>query len=912
MWTAALLLALAQDAPDPDRLEPGLSFRLFEADRPLERVAEPLPDEVPNLDERRASLWCETDEDFGPFEDRFVVVATAWLRVDEPGPHAFRITSDDGSWLEVDGERVVWNPGLHAPQARDGSIELDAGHRSLRLLYFENEGGAYLTLEWKPPGAADFERIPEDRLFTEAGVTRVVAPGPKRFSDQLGDLRPGDGLPLEACHPGWRVESMRPEGFEPQVGALCWLPDGRLGVATFEPRNDGVRLDEPNGTLWALSNLDGEAEEIVVEQVAEGLQHPLGLETVGEWVYVAERDAITRLRDGDGDGSYEVREVFADGWESDNYHHFTFGLARQGDLLHAALSTSIGGSELPEAPSIVGSNGPNPPNRGTWLRVSLEEDLAPSERVEYAAGGFRTPDSVLPLDDGTALIADNQGAWKPANRIDHARPGRFYGHYNETRRATENHPDGGAPALFADRVPQAPVVWLPEGEAANSPTEMVRIPTGPFAGQLLVGDVKLGGLRRVSLEPAGDSFQGAVFRCSQGFEGGVHRLLWAPDGSLVVGMTGETATWSWRGTTFGLQRLVPTGEVPFELHSARVTARGLRLRLTGALDRERLPGADAFEARQWTYVASPEYGGSKREEEPLEVTEVVASQDGTELELAIPGMRTGRVLWLRAPLVSSDGEPLWSPECWVTVNVIPGRVELPPEREDAVLVYSRTAGFRHASIEDGVAALTELGAELGLRVDATEDPERFCDRELARYRAVVFLSTTGDALDLAQEAAFERFVRAGGGFFGIHAAADTEYDWPFYREVCGAAFRSHPAVQEALLHVVDRDHPCTRHLGESWTRRDEWYDFRASPAPAFRVLLELDEGTYAGGAMGSGPGDHPIAWCRELGSARVLYTGGGHTRESFAEPEFRAHLAGALAWVCGIAEDGKQPATSDS
>lgn len=214
-----------------------------------------------------------------------------------------------------------------------------------------------------------------------------------------------------------------------------------------------------------------------------------------------------------------------------------------------------------------------------------------------------------------------------------------------------------------------------------------------------------------------------------------------------------------------------------------------------------------------------------------------------------------------------------------------------------VLVFHRTLGYRHDSIEAGIAAFSALAQEWGLEVEATEDPLRFTEPGLAGVAAVVFLSTTGDVLDEDQEAAFERFIRRGGGFLGVHAAADTEYDWPFYREVCGASFRAHPAVQEASLRVLDRAHACTSHLGETWVRRDEWYDFQAAPTEAFHVLIELDENSYEGGTMGREAGDHPIAWCRELGAARLLYTGGGHTREAFAEPAFRAHLSGALGWV---------------
>ena len=228
-----------------------------------------------------------------------------------------------------------------------------------------------------------------------------------------------------------------------------------------------------------------------------------------------------------------------------------------------------------------------------------------------------------------------------------------------------------------------------------------------------------------------------------------------------------------------------------------------------------------------------------------------------------------------------------------------------------VLVYSRTAGFRHASIPDGIAALRALGTAHGFSVVATEDPDHFTDEILDQYAVVLFLSTTGDILNEEQQAAFERFIAKGRGFVGIHAAADTEYDWPWYGRLVGGYFKSHPPVQPAGLRVVDRDHPATARLPEVWYRTDEWYNYRQNPRGRVRVLLELDESTYKNGSMGD---DHPIAWCHDFGGGRAFYTGGGHTRESFAEPLFLDHLLGAIRWAAGDEGAASKPecVTDDS
>ena len=212
-----------------------------------------------------------------------------------------------------------------------------------------------------------------------------------------------------------------------------------------------------------------------------------------------------------------------------------------------------------------------------------------------------------------------------------------------------------------------------------------------------------------------------------------------------------------------------------------------------------------------------------------------------------------------------------------------------------VLVFSKTAGFRHDAIPAGIAALQKLGAENGFTVTATEDAGQFTTTNLAQYQAVVWLSTTGDVLNSTQQTAFQSYIGAGGGYVGVHAAADTEYDWPFYGGLAGAWFLSHPAIQQATVRVEDAGHPATAHLPAAWVRTDEWYSYRANPRANVRVLLSLDETTYSGGGMG----DHPITWCQNYGGGRSFYTGLGHTQASYTDPNFTRLLLGGLRFAAG-------------
>lgn len=240
----------------------------------------------------------------------------------------------------------------------------------------------------------------------------------------------------------------------------------------------------------------------------------------------------------------------------------------------------------------------------------------------------------------------------------------------------------------------------------------------------------------------------------------------------------------------------------------------------------------------------------------------------------------------------------------VLIGCVSGPAASKGADETRVLVFSKTAGFRHDSIPEGIAAVRELGAAGGFTVDATEDAGAFTTGNLARYDAVVFLSTTGDVLDAAQQGAFERYIKRGGGYVGIHAAADTEYDWAFYGGLAGAYFQSHPAIQPATVDVEDRAHPATSGLASTWNRTDEWYNYRSNPREHAHVLASLDESSYTGGTMS---GDHPIAWCQEYRGGRAFYTGGGHTKESYADPAFRQHLLGGIEYAVGDAQADCRP-----
>ena len=210
-----------------------------------------------------------------------------------------------------------------------------------------------------------------------------------------------------------------------------------------------------------------------------------------------------------------------------------------------------------------------------------------------------------------------------------------------------------------------------------------------------------------------------------------------------------------------------------------------------------------------------------------------------------------------------------------------------------VLIFSKTAGYRHKCIEPAKLAIMNLGAQHNFEVDTTEDASWFKEENLKKYKAVIFLCTTQDVLNNDQQAVFERFIKAGGGYVGIHAAADTEYEWPWYGKLVGAWFKNHPKIQEATM--KKQGSLGNDSLPDVWTRTDEWYNYLGF-SDDIQVLYTLDESSYEGG----GNGDyHPIAWYHDFEGGRSFYTGMGHTNESYSDPLFMEHLLKGIQYAIG-------------
>lgn len=647
------LLALPQDerpltlAPDEvGPRQPGLSLRLYAVEHGPARVPRLVAGQTPNVSVVIPTVDLATG-DFG-LDERFVTRVSGFLEVRAAGRHAFHLTSDDGSVLRLGGRVVIDHDGLHdASEPAAGEVDLAPGLVPLELDHFESAGYEVLRLEWRPPGADAFAPLPPDVLSTPAGEVRVTSPGTKEVVPALPRGRPGDREPLAALHPSLALADLRPPGFEPRVGGLDFLSDGRLVLCTWDAE----------GAVWILDGVDWDEPDVRARRFAAGLAEPLGLAVVEDRVFVLQKQELTELIDHDGDGEAdEYRAVCADWNVSANFHEFAFGLLHHDGAFWAALAIAIdpGGR----------STDPQVPGRGTCLRIP------PHGRSEVMARGLRTPNGIGLGPGGSVLVTDNQGDWVPVSKLVRIEPGSFHG-----SRAVL-----GEAAAELEVTP--PVAWLPQNEIGNSPSQPVTCRFGPWEGHVLVGDVTHGGIKRIVVEEVDGVAQGAVFRFTQGLEAGVNRLCFGPtlpgrgEPRLYVGGIGSKGNWGQEGKLwYGLQRIEHTGAPTFELLAVRPLANGLEVELTEPL----APGwgwdDQDWWVERWRYEATSSYGGPKLDAEQLPVRTASVSPDRRRVFLEVAGVLPGHVVYLRllGHVPSESGRELWSPECWLTVNALPER-----------------------------------------------------------------------------------------------------------------------------------------------------------------------------------------------------------------------------------------------
>ena len=476
-----------------------------------------------------------------------------------------------------------------------------------------------------------------------------------------------------------------PEGVDPQVGGMAFRPDGRLVVAFHAGE---VSVYDPATREWSL--------------FAEGLHEPLGvLAPRDDQLLVVQKPELTRITDTDGDGRGDLFETVSDEFGfTGNYHEFAFGPVRDAaGNLYISLNNASAGAGIP--PELRGEfrslsatreeteqrKFPNKmysvvPYRGWVLKIT------PDGRTVPYASGFRSPNGMVIDSEGRLFVNDNQGDWLGTSRTYHVEEGGFYGHPSSLiwREGWTRDPFAMDPAEL-DRMRTREVVAYPHQVMADSPAEMAVIPErfGPFAGQLLVGEMDLPRVLRIMLDEVAGQLQGAVAPMIDGPAIGLgnNRVVFGPDGALWVGKTHL----KWAGST-GIQRIVPTGDVPLDLLRMTLTEDGFDLAFTRPLDRRVAADPAAYAFRRYYYAYRKEYGSPQVDTARVAVRSATVSDDGRRVHVELEELRPGYLYELDlASLRGADGTPVLNPLAVYTLNRLrdgtgppPGfGVGLPPE-----------------------------------------------------------------------------------------------------------------------------------------------------------------------------------------------------------------------------------------
>ena len=581
------------------------------------------------------------DGDLKDFPNFSCLVATGFLNITKENSYAFRIGSDDGTKLYIDNQLVADNDGPHGTTFKDTEVGLKKGLHPIRIEYFNGMGGKNFTLQWTGNENGEFEVVPA-ATFVHKQTDEAFLKGTPVAIGQ-GATIPGDGSTLLDVHPSYTLSQARPESFTPKVGGLDFLENGEMIVSTWDPAGSVYKV---KGTK------QNDPELMKATCIANGLAEPLGLKVIeGKRIFVLQKQELTELIDHNDDGIMDEYRTVANGWRvSANFHEFAFGLVYKDGFFYCTLATAINPGGASTKPQI--------PDRGKVVKINPN-----TGECEFICKGLRTPNGIALGVDNELFVADNQGDWLPSSKIVHIKSGAFYGSHSVDSAGTWNAYE------------QPPVVWLPQDEIGNSPSQPSIINDGsPYSGQMIHGEVTHGGVKRVFVEKINGNYQGCVFEFTQGLEAGVNRLCWGPNNTLYMGEIGAPGNWGQTGKQwYGLQKMKYNGNSAFEMLAVRAKTNGMEIELTEALKPEEGWNAKDFLVKQWWYKPTNEYGGPKMDEEELEVTSSSVSADGKKIFLELKGMKPGHLVYVRLKnkYVSQMGHGLWATEGWYTLNTIP-------------------------------------------------------------------------------------------------------------------------------------------------------------------------------------------------------------------------------------------------
>jgi mono/diheme cytochrome c family protein len=533
--------------------------------------------------------------------------------------------------LSFDGEDRFWDV---VPTKGDEWARAELGR-------FQARAGLPLLVLLVPPSGTQYKHpLRFRRLVVEGRTAGNFSLAGTPQEPAAPDSSPGFGRKLKQAHPALDAVDLRDESLTLRISGMAMRGPEDLWFTTWD------------GDLYGLDlRVARKAETPPFRLLARGLSEPMGLAISDGRVFVTEKNELTELIDEDGDGVFETYRCVSHDWPATmDYHEYLFGaVARDGRVW---FCSSVGMSRR-------GSDNYQAPLRGSVIRVDMD-----SGHTEIVAGGLRTPDGVGAGAGGDILVTDNQGEWLPANKLIRVEEGAFY----QFRSVPPWHPLDRSQAT-------PPAVWLPQGEIANSPGQplVLNDDWGPYAGQVLFGDVTFGGLQRAFLEEVDGVAQGAVFAFSQGFQHLFHRLVAGRNGEAYAGGIARGKDLEFIHRVSGLTRLKYNGKKVFEPIAARLKSNGLEIEFTVPLKQGAGWDPAGYHVTQWGYQATQTYGGQKVRYRLAGVRSATVSEDRRRVFLELPELVEGEVVHVRLPesLPSEAGLPLWTGDIWFTVNRIP-------------------------------------------------------------------------------------------------------------------------------------------------------------------------------------------------------------------------------------------------
>ncbi len=464
-----------------------------------------------------------------------------------------------------------------------------------------------------------------------------------------------------------------PDGLPLEVSGMAFLGDGRLAVAIRK------------GEVWLLDGVyDEPPTNIQYKRFASALHEPLGLISIGDSLLTTQRTELTKLRDVDGDDVADEYLTVAKGWGvTGNYHEYAFGPKVDGEgNLWVTLNLGLGLRK--EHLKHVVPNAQGGYRQGRWRGWGMMVDK--QGKLHAMCAGMRSPSGLGANADGDMFYTDQQGNWVATNSLHHMRRGAFFHHPESLASAglpespikeVASIPNGLPLPEALKQFPHLspPAVWFPYKKMGQSATDIMLDQSqgkfGPFAGQLFVGEFTQAGINRVFLEKVDGQYQGACFPFRSGMASAVLRLQQGGDGSVFAGLTNRG--WSSLGTaSYGLQRLVWTGKVPFEIEQMRALSDGFELRFTKPVEAESAANLNSYKMSRYTYQYHSTYGSDEIQTKSLEVRSASVSDDRRSVKLVVDGRRRHFVHELLADGVRSEtGEKLLHPDAYYTLNRIP-------------------------------------------------------------------------------------------------------------------------------------------------------------------------------------------------------------------------------------------------